>query len=85
MKIAKVTKNGKARWRVAYVEDGKERRKHYKTKKEAEAFGRLVEERETPDFLVWLRLPERARVDAASAAQRAVDGGFTLLEGRRRV
>lgn len=80
MKITKTTKRGRTVWRVAFVENRKERRKFFTTKKEADQFASTLAKRHQPDWIQWLRLPPEQRTDALAAITAAGRAGHSLLE-----
>ena len=83
MKIKRTTNHGKARWRVAFVELGQERRRFFETKQAAEAFAADRETQQDEYGAVWLAATAAMRKEAAEAIVRARDGGYTLAEACR--
>lgn len=80
MKIKKTVKHGNPRWRVAFVELGRERRRFFETRQAAEAFAADRETQQRDYGAVWLAATAAVRREATDAIVRARDGGYTLSE-----
>jgi len=83
MKIKRTANHGKPRWRVAFVELGKERRRFFLTRQAAEAFASDRTCQQDDYGAVWLAATAAMRREATDAIVRARDGGYTLAEACR--
>lgn len=82
MKIKQVEKNGRLQWRVAWVREGKQRRRFFATKGKAEAFGKTVKPTE-PAFAMFSILSAADQLDAVEAVKMARRKGHSALEAVR--
>ena len=79
MKITKTVNHGNTVYRVAFTEEGQEKRRFFKTKREAEQFG-ATKRKPDSEMAQWLRLPLEKRTDAMAALAIAERAGFSLVE-----
>ncbi len=82
MTIRPVIKNGRQQWRVAWSQDGNERRKFFTTKGKAEAFSRTIEPA-SPTYARWLLLTQAEQLDALEAAKLSRQAGHSVTEAVR--
>lgn len=82
MKISQVMKNGARQWRVAWVQEGKQRRKFLPTKTKAEAFGRTLTPM-APAFAQFMAMTPEEQLDAVTAVRLSKPRGHTATEAVR--
>lgn len=83
MKIRKTSNHGKTRWRVAFVELGKERRRFFESRQAAEAFAAHREAQREEFGTAWLSTTAVERREAMEAIAQARAGGYSLADACR--
>lgn len=78
--LRRVTKNGKIRWRLAYIDQGQERRKFFKSKRDAEDYWSQINAQKSAYGEAWLALVGAERAQCLEAFKRASEGGYSLMD-----
>lgn len=78
MKLAKVDNHGRKRWRLSYSQNGKQVRRFFKSKVEAEAKAQMLAGERRGPGRIWVSLTESERIETGSVIEEVMQAGFTM-------